>query len=407
MRSLAILGLLAACGSSQPDSPAITIERATPAWGPLVGGTRVVITGSGFDASETRVFVGERRAPLANVIDDATLELVIPPGDRPGDAELLVISDRGSALASGLFRYSTPPAIEAIAPADVVFAQPTTLTVTGSGFAAEDAGDVTVLIDGVAAPDVVVVDDTQLTLIAPGDRALGRPRIDVVNARGIATKERGFRYRPSARSGLLLFPRSGQTFAMFFDPVDRSTVTIPRSGPFTVISAVIVDELDEYWATEGSRLGRIDFATQRVLQTVPLQFRIPAMLRVGADRYAIDRISQRFGTLGVDGVFAPIGDTQLPCCGSYGLAFDGTTMYLASRTGIDKTIATVDRTTGALGTPVTLIGNPGLHVEDMRFFAGTLYATSRDGTLLEIDPATGITTVLLAIPRTTALEVFE
>jgi hypothetical protein len=43
----------------------------------------------------------------------------------------------------------------------------------------------------------------------------------------------------------------------------------------------------------------------------------------------------------------------------------------------------------------------------MRFFNGKLYATSRDGTLGEINPATGAVTILATIPRATAMEVFD
>jgi hypothetical protein len=48
-----------------------------------------------------------------------------------------------------------------------------------------------------------------------------------------------------------------------------------------------------------------------------------------------------------------------------------------------------------------------LHIEEMRFYQGTLYATSRDGTLVTIDPATGTVTLLAAIVRANAIEVFD
>ena len=48
------------------------------------------------------------------------------------------------------------------------------------------------------------------------------------------------------------------------------------------------------------------------------------------------------------------------------------------------------------------------HVEEMRFFAGRLYATSRDGTLATIDPASGAVTPLPVGPgRHGAMEVFD
>lgn len=68
---------------------------------------------------------------------------------------------------------------------------------------------------------------------------------------------------------------------------------------------------------------------------------------------------------------------------------------------------TIDPATGALGTPIELTGVTNLHIEEMRFFAGTLYATSRDGNLVAIDPHTGAVTVREAILRASAMEVFE
>ena len=402
----AALIVLVACNS--PSSRTPVIESVTPDYGPLVGGTRIVIAGSGFtdDASQgTRVFVGGREAPLANAVDDATLEVVIPPGDIAGPSELIVLNANGNAIANDRFRYSTEPAITGVSPADVLYRQPTQLTVTGSGFLDEGAGDTIVLVDGVPALDVEIVSDSALRFTAPDGRALGRPRIEISNTRGLGTKERAFRYRPSPNSGLLLFPRNGP-FAIFYDPIANVRVDIPRIGS-TFISTVIVDAHGEYWATEGSRIGRLDLSTQRIEQSAPIQFRLPAMTRVDDTIYGLDRWTLRFGTLTLDGIFTPIGNASIPCCGSYGITGDGTTLYFTSRSGVDKTINTIDPATGATGTPVKLAGAPVLHVEELRAFKGTLYATSRDGTLVRIDPQTGQTTPVVTVPRANAMEVFE
>lgn len=409
--ALNILLALAACNA--PDASPVRIDSVTPAYGPLAGGTRVVITGERFaadDAGPTRVLVGGREAPLANAIDDATLELVLPAGDQPGDVELVVFNRNGTAFSNTAFRYAAQPSITAVAPPEVIYsAQATTMTLTGSGFLDDGAGDAIVLVDGIPALDVKVTSDSELTFSAPSGRALGRPRIELANARGLAAKDRSFRYRPSARSGLLLFTLTSQTFALFFDPVDKSLVSIPRVGPFSALSSVVVDEDGEYWGTErsGSRLGRIDLSTQRFEQAVPIGFRLPAMARIDGMQYGLDRWNLRFGKFGLDGVFAMIGDTVLPCCGSYGMAYDGTTLYFTSRDEGDKIIATIDPATGVIGTPVKLLGNPSLHVEEMRFFDGMLYAASRDGTLVTIDPASGAVSVVTTIPRANAMEVFE
>ena len=405
----AALLVVAACAS--PGATVPQIDAVTPDHAPLVGGTRVTITGRGLGAdggSSTRVFVAGREAPLAHAIDAATVEVVIPPGHAPGPAELLVVSVHGNALASDRFRYSTPPAVTAVTPDVVIYNQPTTLVVTGSGFVDEGAGPSSVLVDGAPAEEVVVVGDGELHVRVPADRALGSPRLEIANTRGVAIKDRAFRYRPTRRSGLLMFPRFGGLFAVFYDPVNNERVDIPRitGSRFTTVT---IDESGEYWAHEGMRIGRIDLDRQRLEQAVSTSVRVAAMTRVGGRYYAIlGRQTQgpRFGTLGLDGIFTPIG-VDFPCCGAHGLAFDGTTLWLTYRNSFsfETELSSIDRDTGALGTPVKIAGSP--YIEELRVFGGTLYAPTRDGRLVTLDPVTGNVTTVLNVPWVSAMEVFE
>jgi IPT/TIG domain len=403
----AVILVLAACSSTPAQ---IRIDGAEPDHGPLAGGTRIVISGDRFidgEAGPSRVLVGGRQAELASALDDETLELVLPPGERPGEVELVVFNNNGVASSLTAFHYADLPAITAVTPAEVLFDAPaTTVTLTGSGFLDDSAGETTVFLDDVPAENVVVASDTELTFTAPAGRPLLRPRLDVANARGTATKARAFRYRPSMRPGLLLFPRSSNTFALFFEPVAGTLTPVPRVGPFFTMSTVIVDADGEYRAFDphAQLYGRLDLSTQRFEQTVPVPIHASAMARVDGVQFAIDRNTQQFGKFGADGAFTRIGTATYPCCGSNGLAYDGTTLYFTYRSGIDKFINTLDRATGAVGTPVKLVGNASLHVEEMRFFGGKLYATSRDSTLVEIDPASGIVSVIASIPRVNAME---
>jgi glutamine cyclotransferase len=96
--------------------------------------------------------------------------------------------------------------------------------------------------------------------------------------------------------------------------------------------------------------------------------------------------------------------TTLGCCGSFGIASDGPTVYVASRSNGAPVIQTFDPLTDALGPAITLQGASTFAVEELRFVDHVLYATSRDGTLCTIDPTTGIVTTLVAIPRTSAFD---
>ncbi len=408
-RTLALLAL-AACGTPPTT---LDIVSASPSFAPMIGGTTTRLTGTGFldgDAGGNRVLIASREAPLARVIDDTTLEVVLPPGDQPGDAEVVVLNDHGNARATGILRYSAPPAIESVEPANIVFTSTETLvTVTGSGFVDEGAGTVNVVVDGVLASFVTVVSDTSLTFVAPPGLALVRPDIEVVDVRGSATRPRAFRYTPSDRDGLLLFMAFGVDFALFYDPSDHSTISIPRTDSPAQFSAIVRDDSGDYWGSDRSRrFGRIDMRTQRIATPSQLTAWLPAITRVG-DRYlGISRNLQRLGELDPQtGAFNPIGTHQIPCCSSYGLAFDGATLYYTSRSFTAPALTPIDPDTGVAGTPIPIVMTGSLHVGDMRFFKGVLYIANRDGALSTIDPATGILTELPISGPFSAIEPFE
>jgi hypothetical protein len=404
----ALLVMLVAGCAADGDAP-LRLEGASPPYGPLVGGTRVTLTGRGFAATAatpTRVAIGGRAAPLVATVDDDTLEVVIPPGDQPGDAVVEVWNANGSAQATGLFRYSSPPTITDVRPSDLLYDRGGTITITGTGFVDEGVGDVTVVVDGRWA-EAEVVDDTTVTVSVPPGRALARPDVELFDGRGRAIRRRAFRYAPSPRGGLVLFPAFGP-FAVFFDPVDRSTVTVPAVGSALRFTAVVSDAAGDYWGADRSRrFGRIDMNAQTLEASAPTTGWYPTMIRVGADLIALDRAGLRLGRIDpATGEFAPLGAEAVPCCGSFALA-SGDGSYLVSRRDGVVAISPVDLATGELGPAVPLSGRPGVHIEEMRYFGGTLYAANRDGTLLTIEPATGVTTVVpVNIGRSRAMEVF-
>jgi hypothetical protein len=410
----ALLGLAptSSCGGGSGDAP--RIAGATPDHGPLTGGTAITLTGAGFlpDAGDpVRVLVAGREAPLAIALEDATLQVVIPFGDRPGDAELVVVTGRGSTRATGVFRYSAPPEITAVAPADVLFSSSSTrVTVTGSGFQGDDAGEPMVAVGDQLATDVVVESDTQLSFTAPAGVAFAEPSIVISSGRGTAARDRGFRYVPSLSRGLLLFPRYSSSFVVFVDPVELTMVQVPWTrAPETRFSAVVRDDLGTYWGYDRAwRFGRIDMSKQTLVPSFQNGSWYPTIVRANGEHYAIARYPLQFGKLDpFTGTFTQIGTTAIPCCSSYGLAFDGTRFYYTVRQGASPAIRSIDPATGAQGPAVQLATSATFHVEEMRFFDGKLYATSRDGSFASIDPATGAVTPLLNAGRNTAMEVFE
>jgi hypothetical protein len=294
----------------------------------------------------------------------------------------------------------------------VPFDSPATrVTIDGTGFSDDGAGEVAVLVDGIPAADVTVASDTRLAFTAPAGPAFVRPTLEIVNLRGSARKTRAFRYAPPS-GGLLLFSRFGAAFATFYDPVSQTSFAIPRlPGSTSQLTTVVADERGDLWGVERSRrIGRIDFRTQTLADPVPIQALFPALVRTGTQWFGLERLQRRFGRFDpVTGTFAPVGTQFLPCCGSYGIAFDGAQLWFTSRStpaGIDLT--PISATTGEPGTPVSIVDGAQLHLEELRYYRGAFYATASDETLRAIDPATGLTTVLPVAPgRCNAMEVVE
>ena len=405
----ALLLVLAAC--AEPPGGGPTLARATPDHGPLVGGTVIELTGTGFGPS-TRVLVGGRESPLAHAASAMSLEVVLPPGDEPGDAELIVLDEAGSAIEPHLFHYSSPPTLDAVSPADIVWnSTDTAITLTGSGFLDEGAGEPSIVIDGVLVTEPIVTSDTSLTFTVPSGPAFVRPTVELVNLRGTARKQRAFRYSPGPRPGLLIFSRFGVDFATFYDPVSTTSFAIPRLPSANVaFTTVFADERGDLWGIDRSRrIGRIDFRTQQMLDPVQMQSLFPAITRSGTRYVAIERIQRRIGTFDpITNVFSPIVTPLLPCCGSFGVATDGTTVWFTSRSAGTVNLTTVDLATGTFGAPLPVALEVGLHFEELRYFNGLLYAPATDETLRSIDPATGAVTTLPVAPgRSNAMELVE
>ncbi len=411
-RVLSLVASLAviACGGDRAADPHLVTSE--PAYGPLSGGTPVVLRGTDLGPGPVRVWIGGREAPFALAIDTDTVGALIPPGTAVGDAEVVIATDRGTDAATGVFRYSSPPSISSLGPDRLIADLGGSITLVGSGFLAEDAGRPYVLVDGAVATNVRVGSDDTLTFDAPPGRALLRPEIEIRNARG-AVKLAGhssFRYVPTTGRGLLLFMANSTELARFFDPTTGVMIPIPRVSPPAVShNSAIVGTDGEFWLFDRSfGFGKLDPRTHQYVQRIPLpnSMYFPAALRVGDRVYVIERNSQRFGTLDLETqLFTPIGP-PVPCCGSYGLAYDGTTMYLAAREVGAIGLRIIYPETGMTGPPLMLPSQH--HIEDMRFLDGELYAITRNGAILRIDPATGAIAVLtLQAGRARAMEVLE
>jgi hypothetical protein len=407
---------VAGCGGGGNSSP--TVESSVPDFGPLSGGTRIVLTGSGFSlggAAPNRVLIGGHEALLASAIDDGTLEVTVPPGEMPGAADIVVINHNGIGTSSSVFHYSAVPSVTSVTPGDVLDTSGSTkMTITGTGFKDEGAGFVQVLLDGTPAVDVQVMSDTEITFTALASPALSRPALSVVNGRGAGIKPRAFRFVPSTRGGLLLFPQqSSDAFFYFFDPVDQSVIAVPHVNPASTVNVrgVIVDPDGDYAAfLRDGTYGKIDFRTQTVPDPVQTNNQLPAVVNVSGTLLGVSRRGPGFGKFDpVKGTFTPIGSATMVCCGSFGIAADASgNTFVSTSAGI----STIDKTTGIPGANHPFA--PVLHIQDMRFLGTTLYGVVKNTTnaansdLVTINANTGSSAVIKGFTgRITSLEVFQ
>jgi len=148
----------------------------SPRRGPVQGGTCaagpatcLTLVGNGFTAADLEVRVGGRAAQVAQVVDDRTVRVDLPPGD-PGPAAVQVRTARGGAVldaaSDGAFSYVVPLALGEVQPKEgAASGSPaTTVTITGTGLSADcrvsiGAGEATVLSAS--------ADGTQLVATAP------------------------------------------------------------------------------------------------------------------------------------------------------------------------------------------------------------------------------------------------
>lgn len=224
-----------------------TPTTASPATGPIDGGTRVTIFGSGFQAP-VQVFFGAAEAQVIKVAFDQ-LQVITPTARSAGVITgaigiriINVNSAKEATLASG-FAYAEKMTITSMAPTQGPLGQGTRVTLEGSGF---DTGGVAVVIGGIAASPVFVsgtkliavtgvpvvtscanvTGATSVTNINNGDHADGLPFTFVLA-------------KPSIASVTSSPVTAGSTFQVtVINPLGTPRFTVSLSGASGVVAPV-------------------------------------------------------------------------------------------------------------------------------------------------------------------------
>ena len=137
------------------------VSQLTPAEAPYLGGTAVVIGGSGFSGADEVLF-GVTPAAF-QVWSDGVVTATAPPG--VGLVQVAVRTKLGVSAASpaSQFTYAAIPAVAQLTPKSGPTAGGTSVVISGQGF----TGATTVAFGGVVAPAFTVNSDIQITAISP------------------------------------------------------------------------------------------------------------------------------------------------------------------------------------------------------------------------------------------------
>ena len=174
-----------------PPAPVIStprIDAVSPNRGSVDGGQTTTITGSGFASDVQVAFEGQPATVLSRT--PSALVAIVPSGP-PGAADVTVVNgDGGRAVASNAYTYEADAVISSITPVSGPVTGGQSVTITGTGFAA----DATVQFGPLEAASVTVVDGTTIQAVTPVG-AVGPVDVTVTNPQvNVATLAQGYVY---------------------------------------------------------------------------------------------------------------------------------------------------------------------------------------------------------------------
>src|SRR5262249_4989419 len=144
-------------------------------------------------AGENTVRFGNTQATNVVAVNDGTLTCTTPPGTAATTVDVRVSNANGATTLTAAYRYNRAPTLTSLAPSDGTALGGTSVTLTGAGFTDPAAGTTTVTFGGLAASQILVLDDTHVQCTTPAGS--GGASVDVVlaNANGSVTLSGAFR----------------------------------------------------------------------------------------------------------------------------------------------------------------------------------------------------------------------
>jgi hypothetical protein len=179
----------------RPTNTVTTIDAIEPAAsGPMAGGNRVRIIGTGFTPTDLRVFFGDVEAALPLFQNTGSVSAEVPPTSTPGPVDVRVESTIGIGLLEGGYVYFSPVTIDDLDPRQGSTEGGTQVTLEGVGLTQE----MVVLVGGRQVVDLNVVGGTSATFLTPPGLP-GRANVEAIDAFGRSVVEFGFTYTSPLR----------------------------------------------------------------------------------------------------------------------------------------------------------------------------------------------------------------
>jgi hypothetical protein len=243
--------LVAACGGGSVILPptAPTVTSIEPAGGAIVGGTPITIRGTGLTNSGVglnEVEIGGVPALYVVVLSNTEITCVTPPSPTgaSGAFDVTVTKNTGTGTATGGFTYNPAPTLSSISPAVGPPGGGLSVTLTGTGFTANNPGDNKVTIQGFDCTGIIVDSDTQIRCITPAGTSVAAD-VAVKNRNGTATLPAAFRFQiPPTITGVSppAGPIAGNTLitisgTLFQTNAGTNTVTID-GAPCTSVTVL-------------------------------------------------------------------------------------------------------------------------------------------------------------------------
>ena len=179
--SLAVVG----AGVANADTAPPTVTSVSPDIGPVIGGTTVLVQGTGFVDGSTTVSFGLLPATAVTVSSPTTLTAVAPANASGGSTDITVTipdPDVGAVTPTltsavtpdDLYAYG-PPTVSAVVDGAGPVAGGNTVTISGTGF----VPGATASFGTTAATDVTVTSATTLTATVPAATAVSTTDVTV------------------------------------------------------------------------------------------------------------------------------------------------------------------------------------------------------------------------------------